>query len=82
MELYRRTNESKYFYKAFEYSEKNKAGILLEALASSEAKEFAGIPDNVLDKEKEILSQLTYFKNKIIEKPNDKDLRLKFFSSR
>lgn len=80
MKLFQESNLPKYFYKAFEYSEMNKAGILLEALASAEAKKFAGIPDSLIRYENELLSQIAYFRTRISEKPMDYKSRLELFS--
>jgi len=60
----------KYKENAFLYSEKNKANVLLEALAGVEAKKFAGIPDSLLKKERDLQIEITYFKNKTAEDPD------------
>jgi len=45
---------------AFYFSEKNKAAVLLEALAGQEAQKFADIPDSLLQKEKELKKDITF----------------------
>lgn len=44
---------------AFNYLEQSKALVLLEALQKTEALEFAGIPDSLLQKEKDLKLQIT-----------------------
>ena len=56
-QLYQLTRHEKYLEDAFFFMEKNKAAILLEALQESEAKQFANIPDEILQKEKELKTQ-------------------------
>ncbi|MFN8257152.1 MAG: CHAT domain-containing tetratricopeptide repeat protein [Bacteroidales bacterium] len=60
-------NGDLYLKEAFYYSEKNKAGVLLEALASSEASKFAGIPDNLLEQEKNLSTQISFYEKKLAE---------------
>jgi len=51
LKLYQQTNNQEYLQQAFYFSEKNKSSVLLEALAGSEALNFAGIPDTLLNLE-------------------------------
>ncbi len=48
---------------AFYFSEKNKSSVLLEALAGSEALNFAGIPDNLLELEHKLSIDIANYKN-------------------
>lgn len=59
--------ENYYLKQAFYFSEKNKAGALLEALAASDASKFSGIPDNLVDQEKAYTNQIAYFEKKLAE---------------
>jgi len=59
-----------YLNQAFIYSEKNKASLLLEALSSAEAQKFAGIPDSLLKKEKNLQIDISYYKKLISESPD------------
>ncbi len=63
---------SKYLKQAFYFSEKNKAGVLLEALASSEAKKFAGIPDDLLEEERNLKNQIAALETKLAETYDEK----------
>ncbi len=46
--LHQLTNEEKYIRQAFQYSEKSKGILLLEALQKTEAEEFSGVPSNII----------------------------------
>jgi CHAT domain-containing protein/tetratricopeptide (TPR) repeat protein len=60
--------EADYYLKqAFYFSEKNKAGALLEALAASDASKFSGIPDNLLELEKSYNNQISFYEKKLAE---------------
>lgn len=59
--LYQMTDDLQYKEHAFVLSEKSKAGVLAEALLEAEAKQFAGIPPQLLLKEKELKEKLTYY---------------------
>lgn len=56
-----------YIKQAFYFSERNKAGALLEALAASDASKFSGIPDDLLELEKSYKNQISYFEKKLAE---------------
>ncbi len=81
VQLFQLTNKAEYFYKAFEFSEKNKAGILLEALAAAEAQKFAGIPDSVLKTGDKIMTRIAFYRRKIAENPENIHAREKLFSA-
>lgn len=63
--LYRKTNDPSYIDKAFSFSEKSKAGLLLSAIIETNAQKISGIPDSLLIAEKKITETI----NKL-----DKDL--------
>jgi CHAT domain-containing protein len=52
---------------AFNLSEKDKSGTLVEALTSKESLKFAGIPDTLLQKESELKVNLSYFEKNLAE---------------
>lgn len=56
-----------YLDKAFYFSEKNKAGILSQAISASQAVKFAGIPEDIINKEKEYQEQITMLEKMIAE---------------
>ncbi|WMN10931.1 CHAT domain-containing tetratricopeptide repeat protein [Marivirga salinae] len=55
----------KYIHKAFSYSEKSKSSMLYNAVIEAEAKSFARIPNELLEKEKSLTSQMAYLNNQI-----------------
>ncbi len=65
-------NSNDNFYKnyAFYFSEKNKAGNLLEAIAGAQAKKFAGIPETLLDQEKYLSQQIAYYEKQLAQLEN------------
>ena len=65
--LQKATVGEKYIKQAFYLSEKNKAGVLLEAIAGSKAKKFAGIPDNLLVLEDQLKSQISFIEKQLAE---------------
>lgn len=50
---------------AFYFSERNKASVLLEALAGAEAQQFAGIPDSLLQIEDSLQTQIIDYKQEL-----------------
>jgi len=73
--LYDITEEVQYKKAAFILSEKGKATVLEEALCEAKARKFSGIPSSLLQKEKQLRKDLTFFdtylqKEYFREKPN------------
>ena len=66
-DLYEQTKEEKYKTKAFELAESNKALLLLESINEQSAKGFVGIPDSLLEQEKEIKLNLAYLQKLRLE---------------
>ncbi|MDH3251535.1 MAG: tetratricopeptide repeat protein, partial [Ignavibacteria bacterium] len=58
LELYRKTGDTTYLHAAHETVERNKAGVLLDALRESNARHFAGIPDSLIARERILRGQL------------------------
>ena len=72
-----------YYEQAFYFAEKSKSAVLLEAISESEAKSFAGIPENLLNQEKELKSALAICARKLAQGPTpeeEKNLRAKTFT--
>lgn len=59
--------------KAFYFAEKSKSSVLLEAIAESDAKSFAGIPNDLLDEEQKIKSGIALTAQKLAQKPNPQE---------
>ncbi len=86
LKLYEITQNNKYKEQAFVFAEKAKSSVLLASLQDSKAKQFAGIPDSVLDQERDLRIDLTFYETQIqkeLDKTDDRDsLRLKEFEAK
>jgi CHAT domain-containing protein len=71
-DLYDITGDTSYFATAFELAENSKAGILSDALTEVDAKSFAGIPDSLLEKERQLKTDLTYYHTEIQKERENK----------
>jgi len=63
--LYSYSKHDSLISKAFLYAEKSKSVILLEALLSTKATEFANIPKGLLEKESQLKAEITYVEKRI-----------------
>ncbi|KZS41004.1 hypothetical protein AWE51_23925 [Aquimarina aggregata] len=64
---YKVTKDQKSLEKAFYYSEKSKANTLKELLAAANATNYAGLPKEVLELEKELRIDQAFYQSKITE---------------
>ena len=89
MNLYTITGEYQYKVTALEISEKSKAAVLTEALYESRAREFSGIPQDLLNKEQQLKEQLVayetalegeYQTNLRKDTPKYRELEKKYFA--
>ncbi len=80
-QLYKSTDNKKYIDQAFFYSEKGKSVILLEALLKTRANNFGKIPPEIVEKEKQLKSLITYLEKRIRRKKNT-DLEEQLFDVR
>ena len=71
MKLFKATKDRRYVESAFYFAENSKANVLLDGLHDSEAKQFSGIPDSIIDKERELKIDLAYNETQL-QKENDK----------
>ena len=65
--LYKLTQKSEYLAQAFELSERGKASNLLASIKDMKAKEFGGIPDSLLEKEKDLKNYIANYTSKLFE---------------
>ncbi len=72
-ELYKLTNEQKYLEKAFNYSEAGKSAILTEALKNTYALNIGGIPDSLINKEKQLEKSIWTYEELIYEENKKKN---------
>jgi len=63
--LFKSTGDTNYIDQAFEFAEKSKSVILLEALLGAKATEFANIPDNLLERERQLKSEITHIEKQL-----------------
>jgi CHAT domain-containing protein len=72
-QLYAKTQDVVYLEKAFQFSEKSKNALLLEQLKGGQGKSYAGIPDTILAREKELLVDLAYYTKALRAAEHDRD---------
>jgi len=53
--------------KAFYFNEKSKSAVLLEAISETQAKNFAGIPDTLLERERQLKADIAFYEQKMAE---------------
>ncbi len=56
---------NRYYEQAFAFSERSKSAILLEAIADTQAKDFAGIPAELLATEDSLKDRISYLRQKL-----------------
>jgi CHAT domain-containing protein/Tfp pilus assembly protein PilF len=75
LELYNLGGDDSYRERAFAFSEQSKAAVLTEALNESRAREFAGIPPELLEKEKNLKAELVACRTSLENGFSDADSR-------
>ncbi|NND07931.1 MAG: CHAT domain-containing protein [Saprospiraceae bacterium] len=75
-QLYRDTDDATYLETAFDFSEKNKSALLVAALNETRAKDFAGVPKELLVEEQDLKRNLSYFEQQLIAAISDNDKSL------
>ena len=74
LKLFKATRERRYLESAFYFAENSKANVLLDGLHDSEAKQFSGIPDSIIEKERALKIDLVYNETQL-QKEHDKKRR-------
>jgi tetratricopeptide (TPR) repeat protein len=77
--LYDITNEADYKEQTFVVAEKSKSAVLWEALSNAKAKQFGGIPGQLLEKEQTLRIDLAFYDTqiqKLKQKKNQQDTEL------
>lgn len=77
--LYQLTGESKYIDLAFETAEKSKALLLLEGLKDNTSQAIAGLPDSLIQKEKNLKLEVAFYEKSLrtaTEKKQEKRIQL------
>lgn len=65
MDMHRHTGKAEYLEQAFAYAEKSKALLLADALRESAARQKAGIPQDLLQEEKDLKIDIAFYKRQI-----------------
>jgi len=64
-QLYQSTKDEVYINLAFDYAEKSKSVLLLEAILSTKATQFANIPSTLLERERQLKSEIIYIEKQL-----------------
>ncbi len=64
-QMYQATLDEKYIDQAFDYAEKSKSVLLLEALLGAKANQFAAIPQNILDHENQLRTEINFIQKEL-----------------
>ncbi|MEX2592720.1 MAG: CHAT domain-containing tetratricopeptide repeat protein [Anditalea sp.] len=59
--LYDIDQEEKYLVQAFDFSQKSKAFLLLQAIKKAEGLRFAGVPDSLIDQERDLKINVSFY---------------------
>lgn len=65
--LFKQTKDPQYIERAFEFSERSKSSNLLASVKDMKAKEFGGIPDSLLEKERIFKSNIDNYTQRLFE---------------
>lgn len=71
--LYSQSHADSILQQAFSISEKSKAALLLENTRDQNAKTMAGVPDSLVDKERDMRIELAYYKTNLYQAEKTKD---------
>ena len=69
--------KKEYLETAFEFCERSKSSVLLEAITETKAKEFSGIPSDLLNLEDSLKDEISYIEQKLAQPDNNQDQELK-----
>ncbi|MBX2962715.1 MAG: CHAT domain-containing protein [Cyclobacteriaceae bacterium] len=58
---------------SFYFAEKSKSAVLLDAISDTNAKSFAGVPEELLNEEKSLKSSLAMVSQKLAQKPTEEE---------
>ncbi|HYX09611.1 MAG TPA: CHAT domain-containing tetratricopeptide repeat protein [Bacteroidales bacterium] len=72
-ELYKLTGDDQYKQKAFIYAEKGKSAILLAGVRGMEARDFGGVPRELIDREFKLKKKISFYDENIYEEKKSAD---------
>ncbi len=70
-------NRKKYIQTAFDFCERSKSSVLLEAITESKAKKFAGIPDEQIVLEDSLKDEISYLEQQLAQQENADNQEMK-----
>ncbi|RPI73920.1 MAG: CHAT domain-containing protein [Ignavibacteriales bacterium] len=73
LKLFDLTKDDNYKKTAFKFCEESKAALLSDALSEVKARNFSGIPDSLLVKEKNLRVDLVYFETQLLNEKQRKE---------
>lgn len=73
LELHTLSGNPEYLKSAYKFMEKNKFLTLYESMRETEAREFAGIPQQLLEQEEELRQQIAYYEQIVFEGHHDSE---------
>ena len=57
--------QEKYTQLIYQYLERNKSRLLLQSIASAASQQYAGVPDSILNQERDYLRKIAYLKDQV-----------------
>lgn len=72
-QLYRQTRDIRYLDRAFSFSEKSKGILLLESRKASEGKAVGGVPDSLIQKEKDLKIDIAFYTKQLKKAEGNKE---------
>lgn len=73
LKLYDISGDRGYLKEIFQLMEQSKSGVLQDALQESQARQFAGIPDSLLEREQELRIESAYYRTQIEKASEEQD---------
>ncbi|MEQ9467136.1 MAG: CHAT domain-containing tetratricopeptide repeat protein [Ekhidna sp.] len=70
-------NKKKHLQTAFDFCERSKSSVLLEAITESKAKKFAGIPDEQIQLEDSLKDEISYLEQQLAQPENADNQEMK-----
>jgi CHAT domain-containing protein/Flp pilus assembly protein TadD len=73
MDLFRLTRDPHYKQIAFSFAERSKAGILFDGIQQAEAKRYSGIPDSLLERERQLRADIVFCESQLEQPRRERD---------
>lgn len=70
-------NKKKYLETAFDFCERSKSSVLLEAITESKAKKFAGIPEEQIQLEDSLKDEISFLEQQLAQQENANNQEMK-----